>query len=416
MSAPAEVPRGRRNVAAAALFVARLVYAFNWYNVGAVLPLIGTSLHATTADLGIVLGAFLVGVGAFQIPAGIAATRWNPREVSMVGLTAMSAFSIASAFSPSWPVLALTRFGAGVGAAFFFAPALSLIASYYPAGQRGLVVGMYNGGFSIGGAVGLFAGAAAGLAYGWPFALAVGGVALALMTGITWGLLPLPASVPRRHDLAATITTSRRVLLSRSIWALALGLTGFWAAIYVVAQYFVNYAADVHPGWGLGVAAGLSAVTVFASFPGGPVGGWLAERGMDRRWLVGVFGLATGLLVLALPFTPLLALWPLFALLGLVDGIVFAAMYLIPAYLSDTAGEGVALGVAFINSLQVLIGSGIAIGFGFVAAAAGYLPAWLLVAALSVGLLPLLAWVEPNRARRGGDAVRAELKPGGVRG
>ncbi|HZY71418.1 MAG TPA: MFS transporter [Thermoplasmata archaeon] len=416
MNAAPEVPKRRRDVAAAALFVARLVYAFNWYNVGAVLPLIGASLHASTAELGIVLGAFLVGVGAFQIPAGIAATRWNPREVSMVGLAAMSAFCIASAFAPSWPLLALARFGAGVGAAFFFAPALSLIAAYYAAGQRGLVVGMYNGGFSIGGAVGLFAGAAAGLAYGWPFALGAGGVALALSTGITWALLPLPASVPRRHDLSSTLATSRRVLLSRSIWALALGLTGFWAAIYVVAQYFVKYAADVQPQWGLGVAAILSGVTVFASFPGGPVGGWLAERGMDRRWLVGVFGLATGLLVLALPFTPLFALWPLFALLGLVDGIVFAVEYLIPAYLSDTAGEGVALGVAFINSLQVLIGSGIAIGFGFLAAADGYLPAWIVIAVLTVGLLPLLAWVEPNRARGDATPRPTEVKPGGARG
>ncbi|MCI4344693.1 MAG: MFS transporter, partial [Thermoplasmata archaeon] len=279
MSREVVLPPGQRTRPAAALFVARVVYAFNWYNVGAVLPLIGAGLGASTAELGLVLGLFLLGVGLFQVPAGLASIRWDARRVSLAGLAAMSVCCALSALAPTWTWLALARFGAGVGAAFFFSPALSLIASYYPPGVRGPIVGLYNGGFSVGGAIGLFAGAAAGTAFGWPVTLGVVGLVLGLLTAIAAWVLPPVVATSVRRSVSAVLATGRVVLRSRSIWALSVGLTGFWTAIYVVAQYFVQYAHDVHPEWGIGTAAALSALTVVISFPGGPVGGWLAERG-----------------------------------------------------------------------------------------------------------------------------------------
>ncbi|MCI4360608.1 MAG: MFS transporter, partial [Thermoplasmata archaeon] len=123
------------------MFLARLVYAVNWYNIGAVLPLIATSLHAGPAALGIVLGAFLLGVGLFQVPAGLAALRYGSRRISLIGITVLGLSGVAAALAPSWEVLAGIRFVGGVGAAMFFSPALSLIASYYPAGRRGPVIG-----------------------------------------------------------------------------------------------------------------------------------------------------------------------------------------------------------------------------------------------------------------------------------
>ena len=130
--------------AATTLLLARIVYAFNWYNIGAVLSFVGTAFSATTFELGIVLGAFLIGAGIFLIPAGLAAMRWGNRTVSLFALVLMGAFSLASAVAPNWIVLAALRFGAGAGAAFFFAPALGLIASYYPSGEQGPIIGLFN--------------------------------------------------------------------------------------------------------------------------------------------------------------------------------------------------------------------------------------------------------------------------------
>jgi MFS family permease len=388
-----------------------MVYAFNWYNVGAVFSLLETGLHAGTEEIGIVLGAFLVGVGLFQVPAGLASLRYGARRVSLFALVVMGAAGVLSAASPNWQILALTRFVAGVGAAFFFSPALSLVASYFPTGHRGPVIGLYNGGFSLGGTVGIFGGAALGYAYGWPIALLVGGVALLGAAFVALALLP-KASREGQPNLASLWSASRPVLRSRSIWALSLALTGFWAAIYVVAQYFVAYGTAVHPTWGLAVIAALPSIVIFISFPGGPIGGWLGERARDQRRLIALFAVGAGLAVLAIPFSPLWALWGVCVLLGFTDGVVFAVLYLIPTYLPETHGEGLALGVAVVNSIQVFLGSGFAIGFGFIAADWGYFDAWIITAFLSLILLPLLLLVEPATGRATVDASRTvALRP-----
>lgn len=310
----------------------------------------------------------------------------------------MGSAGVLSAFAPTWEWLALARFAAGTGAAFFFSPGLSLISSYYPPGQRGPLIGLYNGGFSLGGAVGLAGGAYLGEVGGWPLALGLGGVGLLVVTAASAVLLPRLSEPESGRHLARILAAGRGVLLSRSMWALSLALTGFWGAIYIVAQYFVQFAHDVHAAWGVATAAALAAGVVVASFPGGPAGGWLAEQGRDRRVLIGAFGALAGVLVLAIPFVPLWGLWPVVLLLGFVDGIVFAILYLIPSYLAETQGEGLALGVALVNSIQVLLGSVLAVAFGFIVSWWGYTTGWLYAGAITLVLLPLLAWVSSNRA------------------
>ncbi len=370
-----------------------MVYAFSWYNVGAVLPFIGTALSAGPAQLGVVLGAFLVGVGVFQVPAGLASVRYGARTVSLVGLVVLGAAGLASAFSPTWPILAVLRGLAGVGAAMFFSPALGLIASYFPPGRRGPVIGFYNGGFSIGGALGLFGGAALGLMFGWPAALAVGGLALLAMAGAAAVLLPDRVEAAPPPPLREVWQRGREILASRAIWALSVGLTGFWSAIYVVAQDFVGYAATDHPAWGIGAAAAITTGVVLAAFPGGPVGGWLAERTGARRELAAVFTVLSAGCVAAIPFAPVALLIPDLIALGFFDGVVFSILYLIPTYFPESRGEGLALGVGVVNSIQVSLGSAVAVAFGVLAASEGYAVAWEFAAVLAVALLPLLAYV-----------------------
>ncbi|MCI4346038.1 MAG: MFS transporter [Thermoplasmata archaeon] len=384
---------------AAVLFLARIAYAFSWYNIGAVLPLIGGRFGAGPDALGFVLGAFLAGAGLFQVPAGFAAIRWGNRNSSIFGLLLMGGAGVLSAFSPDLFLLAITRFAAGVGAAFFFAPGLSLISSYYRAGERGPAIGLYNGAFNVGAAAGLVGGAFVGEALGWSAALLVGGAAILLAGGGVALLIPpeLPRDRPRTRS--ALWFAGRGVLRSRSVWALAAGLIGFWAVVNVVGLYFVEFAQSARPGWGLGTAAAVAAAVVLISGIGGPVGGWLAERSRDRRTLVAAFASLTALLVVSIPFLPLGPLIPLLLVLGVADGIVFAVQYLMPTYFPESSGDGAALAVGLINSVQVLVGSGLTILFGLVAQAQGFTTAWLLSGLLGLGLLPLLLLIPQSHAR-----------------
>jgi MFS family permease len=378
---------------AGALFLARVVYAFNWYNIGAILPLLRSAWGVGGVQLGIVLGMFLLGAGIFQLPAGFAAMRWGNRTVSIGAIAVMGAFSLASAFSPNWIVLAGLRFGAGAGAAFFFAPALGLVASHYPAGSRGPVIGIYNAGFSVGSGVGIIVGAVVGLAFGWPWALAVGGLALLAVAVLSVRLIPRIELTAEAASWKTLWRAGLPVLRSRAVWSLALAISGLWAAFYVAAQYFVEYASEAHSSWSLTLAASIPTVMIAAEVVGGPVGGWFGERYRGMRRILLLWGVASGVVIALIPFFSLETAFPAFVFLGFADGVVFAILYLIPSYLPGLEGPGFALGLGLLNSIQIFLGSGLAIGFALLSTWAGYPVAWAVAGVVAIAFIPFLIGV-----------------------
>lgn len=392
-------PRSRA-IASSTLLAARVVYAYNWYDIGGVLPLIGTHFAVGTIELGIVLAAFLIGAAIFQLPAGYVAMRWGSRTTSIAALAVMGTFSLASAASPSWVVLALLRFGAGGGAAFFFAPALGLVTAYYPSGHRGFMIGAYNAAFSVGAGVGLFLSAYLGPVSGWWLPIAVGGVLLLVLAPVSAAALPRPPSettVPTRGLWNA----SRPVLRSIRLWGVALGGGGLWGGFYIAAQYFVSFSHQGHPGWSLALAATAPTVMIALEIPGGPLGGWFGERSRDMRRALVAWGLVAGALLAAVPFLSLGTELASFAVLGFSDGVTFALLYLLPTYFPEVTGNRVALGLALVNFIQILIGSGIALAFAFVASSSGYAVAWAFAGAATVAFLPafVLSGVHERPAR-----------------
>jgi predicted MFS family arabinose efflux permease len=331
------------------------------------------------------------------VPAGLAALRWGNRSVSLAALAIMGVFCLASAASPTWEVLAALRFGAGAGAAFFFAPALGLITSYYPTGHRGPMVGLYNAGFSLGSGVGLFAGAFVGVALGWSWALALGGLALLAATAVAPYLLSRTDRGRNPRTAREVWRRSAPVLRSPDLWALSLAYVGLWTVFFVAAQYFVQYAHEVHPSWSLGLAAGLPTLMITIEVIGGPVGGWLGERQRDMRGILAAFGLGAGVVCLLIPFASLAELVGLFVALGFFAGATFAVLYLLPTYLPVAAEEGLSLGLALLNAVQIFAGSGLAVAFAFVAADLGYTDAWVFAGAVGIVTLPLLVFVTGHR-------------------
>jgi MFS transporter, ACDE family, multidrug resistance protein len=382
-------PRARA-VATWVLLAARVVYAFSWYDVGGVLPLVGDRFGVGTVELGVVLAAFLVGAAIFQLPAGYVAMRWGNRTTSVVALGVMGIFAFASGFSPSWVVLAMLRFGAGGGAAFFFAPALGLVTAYYPGGHRGFVVGGFNAGFSVGSGIGLFASASLGPVLGWAFPLEVGGgllLAISLGAALLLPATPGEAKVPARELWSA----SRPLFRSRGLWGIALGGGGLWGGFYIAAQYFVTFAHAIHPGWSLALAAAAPTVMIALEVPGGPLGGWFGERSPDMRRALVAWAIVAGVLLAAVPLLSLSAELTAFAVLGFADGVTFTLLYLIPTYLPEVTAGRVALGLALVNFVQILLGSAIALGFAFVAETTGYLGAWVFAGVATIAFLPALA-------------------------
>ena len=140
---------------------------------------------------------------------------------------------------------------------------------------------------------------------------------------------------------------------------------------------------------------------------GGPLGGWLAERARDMRWLLAGFGVASAVAIMLLPFGSLSELIVIFAVLGLLDGIIWAVLYLLPTYLPETEGEGLALGLGLLNAINIFGGSALAIVFAYVATYANFTDAWLLAGLLAIAPLPLLLLVTGHQRHRGTTVATA---------
>jgi hypothetical protein len=165
----------------------------------------------------------------------------------------------------------------------------------------------------------------------------------------------------------------------------------------VAAQWYVYYANAVHASWSLALAALVPALMIVAEIAGGPIGGHDAERRTHLPRLLAFWGIASGIGIALIPFVPFAAVWPMFLFLGFADGVVFAVLYLIPTYIPGLRAEEVALGLAFLNSLQIFVGFALAVAFGFVVTGWGYSVAWIAAGITSVAFIPLLGWVPSTR-------------------
>src|SRR5207247_6760297 len=161
----------------------RCISPINWLMIAPLLGgsgLIALGLSIDLPSQGLLASSFLLGAGIFQIPAGIVSARWGPKNTSQLGMLILSFSGIGEGLSPNFPVLLVSRFLLGLGAALFFAPAIGILTPLFRQEEEGLVLGIYNSCFNIGGAIGLFGWVLVTDLVGWRGGLVLGGIIRAL--------------------------------------------------------------------------------------------------------------------------------------------------------------------------------------------------------------------------------------------
>src|ERR687890_113034 len=168
------------------LIIARIVYGINWFNVAAIFPLIALEFNKDVSLLGSVSAAFFMGIGLFQIPAGIFAAKYNPRTSAIVGIIISSTAALLCGVISAASQLIWLRFIVGVGMAFFFSSAVILIAKYGKRGFPGFSIGIMNSAHSMGGIIGIFAWIIIAQMVGWRPSLILVGIQAAWAVELTF--------------------------------------------------------------------------------------------------------------------------------------------------------------------------------------------------------------------------------------
>jgi MFS family permease len=380
----------RESRAVAALVAARIVYAVNWLNVGAIFVLMGPDLGAGVGGLGSVTSLFYIGLGLAQVPGGLLAARWGPKKVVAIGVFVSSFAVLGTSLSSSVPEIAVLRFVVGTGMALVFAPSVVLVARLLRGGRSGLGVGVYNSAYDAGGLVGLFGWIVIATVTGWRPSLAISG-GLGVLTGVLV-LLCVPKDAGR-VDLVKT-KALRSIIGDRQLIFLGLGTLGLGIGNLVIQTfmgYYLVHAYGLSPSTAEAIASMVVVLPIFIAL--------IAGRHYDRTtkpklMMVASLVVSCGALAVGALHSPLAALACAIGG-GVAAGFGYTAAFAGAKDLNRAEREYDGLAVAWVNCIQLLGSFWPPLFYSYLVEVAGYSSAWLGSAALStLFVVPVLLMKE----------------------
>jgi len=264
---------------------------------------IQTEFHFSTATMGWLLSAFVLGYALFQIPNGWLADRLGGRRMMTFAVIWWSAFTAATALAPRWHLVGwfsiawafgVVRFLVGVGEAAAWPTASRMVGLWLGEDQRGMGSSLNLIGVGASGLMApLLIAWILGL-YGWRPAFLLC-AAMGLVLAVVWyvltrdrpeehpgvnaaelaeihaGELASPPAVP------STRVLYRTMLASRSVWGLSLGYFCPGYPIYIFHTWFFIYLVRVRHlsllRSGVWDSGPYLAILILA-----PLGGWLSDR------------------------------------------------------------------------------------------------------------------------------------------
>ena len=385
-----EAPPAERAGAGALALITCSVFGF-----ATSVTMIGPLLLDMSREFNVPVGSAGLLATAMSLPwalgapfAGHLSDKLGRRPLIVLALAGVGAVSLASAESPSFTVLLLTRFLAGCFGAFGPAAVMAAVGDLFPSGKRAMAMGWLNMGFSLAALVGVpLAGAIDGW-FGWRWSFRASGLLLLLLAVLVQTTFPKPRPSAHGQGVIATYRVVWGVpRLGNFLGANLLERVCFFmATLYFPAFLMLSYSLNAAH-----VAPALSLVAL-GNLAGNVLGGWLGDR-FSRPAIFVVAQLSAGGIALVLFWVQ--AGLVLSALLGALFGLANASSRPgILAFGADLlpAHRGAVLGmVGITNQGGVVVGSALGalvVGVGgyttlAIAIALGGLAAALLAAPLA---------------------------------
>ena len=378
------------------MIFARIIYAVNWMNVGAIFFLMGPDLGASVSGLGTLTATFYLGIGLLQVPGGLLVARWGPKKVSVLGVFLSSFSALGTSVLTTIPEIAILRFLVGVGMAFVFAPGVVIIANLLRGGKSGMGVGLYNSAYNVGGLFALFGWVVVAGVTGWRLSLALSG-GLGVLSGILTLLF-----VPRdESNLVSSISRGPLLAILKDWQLIKIGLVmlGFDMSNSIVSGFMIYYLVSINLASATVaslVASLVTVVPIFTSIWGGRIYDTMGKHRLAM--ILSVVGSAAALALGAYP--SLYAAVACSVLAGVVAGVGYTFGFAGARDLHHAGKEYEGLAIAWVNSLH-LTGSVIPpVFFSFIVEWLGYSQGWLWSAVLTlVFVCPMLVMVENWRPR-----------------
>jgi len=309
------------------LFLASVLNYIDRQTLSILAPTIQEELSLSNEDYAFVVNLFLVAYTAAMLFSGRIVDRFGVRASLAVFVAWWSAANLLTGFARSLGSLGVFRFLLGLGEAGNWTAAPKAVSEWFSPKERGIAIGLYTLGATVGATIAPIIIVALATRYGWQMAFVATGVA-----GFIW-LIPWlwlyrsPRENPLLRDSEKALLPDapppgvsqkpegwRAVLRRREVWLLMFARLLSDPVWYFYQFWFAKYLFDARGVSQVGLS--ITFVIFLAADLGAIAGGWFSGRLIKKQVAPPAARLRV-MLVMA-------CLIPLSALVPLVDGLYVA--------------------------------------------------------------------------------------------
>jgi predicted MFS family arabinose efflux permease len=104
-------------------------------------PVLQDALALSGTQIGLLVGAYPLGLVFFAVPAGQLATRWGARPMVVLGAAILAVASLGFGMAPQFEMLVAMRFAQGAAASLTWAGGLAWASGLAGEGRQGMLIG-----------------------------------------------------------------------------------------------------------------------------------------------------------------------------------------------------------------------------------------------------------------------------------
>ena len=320
------------------LFLVRFALGYQFQAAGSVGPMLVRDLAIHWADVGLLVGAFMLPGLVVAIPGGFLGQRFGDKRMVLIGIALMTAGSLLSGAAGSYRLLVTGRVVSGIGAALLFVLVNKMVADWFTGNALFFGLSVFIAGWPVGIAAGQATQALAAELWSWQTVF-VGTAILTVAAFISMSALyhAPPSVIEAVRGPAARLDR-------REIWLVCIA-GAVWMLINGAYLVLLTFGPTLLMERGASVA-GAAAVVSSMSWVfvvGLPLGGWLVTRfKMPNLIMVAGLLVATGVAAL-LPVVDLPM--PMFLVHGLSYAIAapVVASLVVEALRPETRGPGLGI-------------------------------------------------------------------------
>ncbi len=372
-------------IATLSLMLARVVYTINWFNIASIFYLVASDFKEDIAMLGIISASFLIGVGLFQVPAGIIAAKYGPRKIAIYGIMIASSAALVTGLASNTSQMTLLRFIIGLGMACFFGPSVILVSKYLGKESEGLGIGLLNSAHALGGIIGLFGWVILAEQFGWRSTLILSG-GLGISTAIILGSTLLRDADEIRNESKIKVSHVFSTLFNKSLIVLGITLLGFQAGSSMILTFSVLYFVDhlkINP-----IDAGLiGSLSLIVALVSSPFFGKLYDKIGNARNLLLISGIISASSLVGFATDSLYVITASILITGFFLSAGFVIVYAKAKEINKAQPQYQTLAVSFVNGVSLFGVFWVPVLFSSIVSGLGYEMAWLLGALVIILLI-----------------------------